>query len=139
MKIINHNKNDPFCPLVKVAENVISKGVRFININGSSSKCFCPTCYQQRNDSNHLFKGKNSDTSSAYGWIQTLFLQILKIFLNFIADFFNFTILSDSLSKISQKLKNLMSPDRRILEKKDFTISKKLTHNNVFLEKPPVR
>jgi len=51
------NKNDPFCPLVKVAENVISKGVRFININGSSSKCFCPTCYQQRNDSNHLFKG----------------------------------------------------------------------------------
>ena len=66
-KITNHIKNDPFCPLVKVAENVISKGVRFININGSSSKCFCPTCYQQRNDSNHLFKGKNSDTGSAYG------------------------------------------------------------------------
>ena len=83
-KITNHIKNDPFCPLVKVAENVISKGVRFININGSSSKCFCPTCYQQRNDSNHLFKGKNSDTGLAYrisiysGFVKFYITQINK-------------------------------------------------------------
>ena len=60
------------------------------------------------------------------GWIQTLFLWILKS-----SNFGISTISSDSQSKMSQESKKIRSRDRRIFEKNPYYEIKTLTHNNV--------
>ena len=60
------------------------------------------------------------------GWIQTLFLWILKS-----SNFGIPTISSDSQSKMSQESKKIRSRDRRIFEKNPYYEIKTLTHNNV--------
>ena len=67
-----------------------------------------------------------TDSLINIGWIQTLFLWILKS-----SDFGISTISSDSQSKMSQESKKIRSRDRRIFEKNPYYEIKTLTHNSV--------